>query len=433
MSVNQQSQFFVSQNEKEIGPLTRDEIASRLKSGEFSIVDFVYVEEKSDWITLLEFFPDVDPQPVTEKEVSPQEKLEAAPEVTSDVTSDITSDVTPPALDESTHTGAVLLLDEMPIEELNQNTPPPIIPESDQPSAPSDVIIMSGTVASGEQAQEGLAREQEQVQTLDENTLVEAVPEDSVIKAILKEVESQSVIENKPASPKAPLHNEPLRNEPKEANDGATRAAKSSASQPSSNLLVMKGGIGDLELVHFQAGQVSLCLDGSVSQDLQVELVSPIRVKAAQAEKITLKRSSDAIEVGQNIQIELEALDRFGNIDTSFSKEFSLEVGGACEGGGRIHFESGRAKAILTNRKAESVQVALIDTSKTGVDVSEAHVLLQFKAGPAVRLTFIAPEEVTAGEPIKVQVKAVDAYGNLAADYSGDLKVEATSDDSRSA
>lgn len=52
-----QTQFYIYSNGQQEGPFTIGEIESRMKSHQLSMGDYIYVEEKSDWIMLMDFEP----------------------------------------------------------------------------------------------------------------------------------------------------------------------------------------------------------------------------------------------------------------------------------------------------------------------------------------------------------------------------------------
>lgn len=296
---NRQERFMVSHEEKEFGPLTREEIAARLRSGEFSVVDFVYVEEQADWITLLEFCPEVNL---------------ASPSVGS-------------ALKEP-------------------GTPAP---------APAPKVSETGTEKTVEKQR------------------VKSSPAVSSEKAIpLEKVE-------------------------------------------------LKGGLGTIDLVQFAAGQVRLSVQGTLESPQPLPLV----VRAAPAEKVTIKGPAEGV-AGETCAFHLEAVDKFGNRDSAFSGSVSVVLSGSAQGAGTVKFKDGQAKFDLTNKVAESVVVKLSDAEKTGLDVN-ASATIAIHAAKATRLVLVAPEEAVAGQPVKVTVKAVDAFGNLATQFGGEVKLEVDS------
>ncbi len=61
-----QKLFMVSRNDQNQGPFSREEILRRFSKGELAAENFVFVEDRTDWVTLLEFFPEVTPQPLVQ-------------------------------------------------------------------------------------------------------------------------------------------------------------------------------------------------------------------------------------------------------------------------------------------------------------------------------------------------------------------------------
>ena len=52
--MNEQKKFFISHEGTQIGPFTIDEIVAKVKSSELTIVDFIFEEDKNDWMPLIE-------------------------------------------------------------------------------------------------------------------------------------------------------------------------------------------------------------------------------------------------------------------------------------------------------------------------------------------------------------------------------------------
>lgn len=324
-----QERFIVSHEEKEHGPFTREEITERLKSGEFSVVDFVYVEAQSDWITLLEFCPDVTP------------------------------------------------------------------------GMSSGTTVSANVSATTSPAQTEPVKAREPTPEVVEQVAVERVA-----------VEPKPVEKSEQASPVTasitPRKEETLK--------------KSARTTASADKIELKGGMGTIDLVQFAAGQVRLTVQALEGKNLERPQPTPVTVKPAPAAKITLKGPSESV-VGEACVFRLMALDQYDNRDTSFSGSITVSVSGSAEGGGAVRFSQGEAQVTITDKVAESVTIRMEDAEKRGLDVSLG-ASVQFVAGPAARFVLVAPEETVAGEPLKVTVKAVDAFGNLATGFGGEVKVE---------
>ncbi|MCB0407000.1 MAG: DUF4339 domain-containing protein, partial [Bdellovibrionales bacterium] len=51
------SQYHISHNGEQLGPFGLPEILEKVKASEFTLMDFIYDESKSDWVLLMEFAP----------------------------------------------------------------------------------------------------------------------------------------------------------------------------------------------------------------------------------------------------------------------------------------------------------------------------------------------------------------------------------------
>lgn len=304
-----QKLFIVSHDDREFGPFTREEISARLKSGEFLVVDFVYVEEQNDWVTLLEFLPETN----TDSRGS----------------------------------------------EVSRATPP------DVPKSAFQVRSGSTAAAKGKAV-----------------SVVNGAP---------------SVAANAPA------------------------ALSKTSARPSQ--IELHGGVGTIEVVQTVAGQMSLRVKSPTGGTLEIPQPFPLTVKAAPAEKLSLKGPTEAV-AGQSFTFHLEAVDRYGNVDVAFTSSVTVNGSGSAQGGGLVKFTAGRAQVTFTDKVAERVTLKIADTEKTGLDVTASHASLVVNPAPAARLTVSAPSDAVAGQPLKITVKAVDAFGNLATGFGGTVKVE---------
>lgn len=318
-----QERFIVSHLDQEKGPFTRDEIVAKLKNGELTVIDFVYVEEKSDWITLLEFVPDA-----------------------------------------------------------NLNTSAPKVTEP-------------------------VAQKAE--------LKVEAKSEPKVETKVETKQEQLKVVEAPKA--KAPEKTPPQAPEKKQASPESARVETAKPEK-----VELKGGQAEIDLVHFAAGQMRLKIKGASGETLELPMPVPIEVKAAPAEKISMTGPSEGV-AGEECVLSFEATDKYGNRDESFSGSITLTTTGSAQGVGVVKFKAGRAETTIVNKVAERIVLKMTDSEKTGLDVSSQSTIL-FKAGQAAKLVLVAPQEVVAGQPAKVTVKAVDAFGNLATSFGGEVKLE---------
>lgn len=329
-----QKQFIVSHDDKEIGPLSKEEISLRIKAGELSVIDFAYVEEKRDWVTLLELLPDANPTGGAQR----AEQIEPVTQVSKSVDLKVVSENPVPVKQEQSH--------------------------------------------------------------------VHAAPKE---KKEHKEARSEAKIEAKPESKSS----DPVKNP-----QGPSR-------------LDLKGGIGSIDLTQFKSGVIQLRVSPVGSQELECPQGVTLNVKPAEAQKIKLSGPAESI-AGQPCVFHLEAVDKYGNCDSSFMGSITLSASGSAQGGGVVRFKSGRAQLTISNKVAERYEIKMVDSEKSGLDTSARHTCV-VKAGPAAKFVLASPQEVVAGQSATVTVKAVDAFGNVATDFSGPVMLEVNSNQSDSA
>lgn len=184
--------------------------------------------------------------------------------------------------------------------------------------------------------------------------------------------------------------------------------------------VTLNGGVGTIELTHFTAGKLKVSV-AEANAGLAAEAVREVVVKGAQAAKLIAIVPPEVV-AGQKTNVIVEARDQWGNRDTTYKGAVTLQLASGMELG-TVKLAEGRGTAVFSVKKADTYVIKLVDSEQRGLDVSTA---CEFKciAGPAAKLLISTPAETTAGEPVKVQVKAVDRYGNLATACNDDVEVE---------
>lgn len=179
----------------------------------------------------------------------------------------------------------------------------------------------------------------------------------------------------------------------------------------------LDGGVGTIELLQYTAGEVQLELK---SEKLKSDGAEKFLVTAAPAASLKIS-GPEQLTAGESCRIEIEAVDKWGNCDTNFSGKISLSLSeGAEVKGGEASLSQGRGSFEFVSKKAEKITVSMgkLNSLDTSANWSVA-----FQAGPAVRLVVESPAEVVAGQPVKVQVRAVDEFGNLATTCNESVKL----------
>jgi hypothetical protein len=326
-----QTRFFVSHNGEEVGPFSMAEIFDKLKTRQLWSVDYIYLDDQADWITLEEFQTKFAKQDTSKINHDPLKMPTPKPEDTVELAGEKPK---PPVLnDELTPTGP--------------------LPDFDFETKPATAAV----------------------------TKVTPPPPTS-----------QSAVTLTP-------------------HDAAT--TKTSAVQ-------LSGGMGVIDLAHFRAETLRLSLIDQNKNELKIKIQTEVQIKSGQASRIVVSGESKAV-AGQDVQLHLEAQDSYGNVDHNFNERISCHVDGSARGGGQVLFKSGRGLCIVSDNVAEKINLAFVDLPK-GFEAMPQQTIA-FAAGPAVQYIIETPKEAVAGQNIKVTVKAVDAFGNLATDATGTVQL----------
>lgn len=197
----------------------------------------------------------------------------------------------------------------------------------------------------------------------------------------------------------------------------ATQKEENKKSESKTDLVTLEGGVGTIELLQYTAGEVQLEIK---SDKLKSDGTEKFVVSAAPATTLKLN-GPEQLTAGESCCLEIEATDKWGNCDTQFSGKVSVSLSeGAEVKGGEVTFKQGRGVFEFVSKKAEKITATL---GKSGsLDTSATWAVL-YQAGPAVKLVVESPTEVVAGQPIKVQVRAVDQFGNLATTCNESVKL----------
>lgn len=321
-----QEKFSISHKNQEIGSFSKSEIIAKVKAGELSALDFVFVNEKNDWVPLLEFLP---------------------------------SDAMAPA-------------DAKPTSALPPKAPPrpPVAPaHAPPPKSPPPQLVAP------------------------------KVPPPRVAAT----------------NPSVKVEASDIRPVPGEKKRGK---------------ISLKGGVGQIELMHYAAGTLKLALLDEEKRGLSLDKPHELVVKADQATKFVIHAPKEAV-AGQETTLTIEAQDKWGNRDTEYSGSIAAVLSNGSDLG-QSQFNSGKATMTFTATKAEVVSVRLVDSAKTGLDIS-ATCEVNYVAGPAAKLVISTPEASVAGQPVRVEVRAVDQYGNLATTCNDDIDLEVSSEELKTA
>lgn len=184
----------------------------------------------------------------------------------------------------------------------------------------------------------------------------------------------------------------------------------------------LKNGFGEIELPLSNPGEVELLIKNS-STTLPTQGSLKISVKAAHP--VELRWSVIDMEtVGKEVEVLVHAVDELGKVCTGFSQDYQVHIESETETNTPLKIQNGTGRLHLKNTKAEVWTLTLSQHGQREQLLLPAPHLLTWQPGPAARLVLDGPTEYIAGHPIKVRVKAVDQFGNLAETYQGTVVLE---------
>lgn len=180
----------------------------------------------------------------------------------------------------------------------------------------------------------------------------------------------------------------------------------------------MVDGRGELTLGELKPGHLSVRImhEGLEAEELHLD-VRP-------AEPVRVRWTPPASHVvGHELELRFEAVDADDRVCAGFSGEFTVVTGGGAKKRHDVKTIDGVGVVRWTHTKAEAWTVHLEHRGRSPLVLPAKH-KLEWLAGPAHRLVVDGPTDFHAGMPLKVQVKAVDAYGNVARDFQGTVVLD---------
>lgn len=279
-----------------------------------------------------------------------------------------------------------------PIASANSSAPPPINvkkePKKAPPPAPPEAIALAATSPS-------INLSSFSITDITVPSLNVPVPKE-VEPVVEIELETKTSIP-KPAPVSAPVVATPV------------------VSQDTASKLMMVDGIAEVDLSTLVPGKVELVMNNA-GQEIKLNL----QVRSAEPAKIEWTILNMTPTVGQDLEVLCRAHDKNGHLCSEFSGPFSLK---ANDRDYKFEISKGSATVKFQQTKAERCILTLHNHGSKALEMPMA-VNVEWQPGPAVGLILDGTPELVAGSTQKVQVKAVDKYGNLAKSFQGTLNLE---------
>jgi hypothetical protein len=189
--------------------------------------------------------------------------------------------------------------------------------------------------------------------------------------------------------------------------------------QPAPTKVKLTNGFGEIDLSPMPPGRVAV-----TAQDSVLTGHEPLHIQVKPAEPVEVVWSfANQQTVGQDLEIQMKALDEQGRICLGFNDHFTLQIRGGVSKDVMITTVDGLSTLRLHQEKAENWSLQLTYSGSRRLRMPEKRAV-EWQAGPASKLVIEGPSEYTAGLPLKVQVRAVDLYGNTAKQYQGTVVLE---------
>jgi hypothetical protein len=397
--------FVVSHLDQQLGPFDEQELKMKWAAGEILPIDYVYDEEKQDWILLADRFlwaakPVKDdgsaPPPIREVNIAKRPTPPSGPTKIEAPKVAAPAAQAPPPMAASAPTPAptVTLSNSAPVTEtlkeamniiryteIGTHKPQP----KQEPKPEPKAAAPSETTAK---------KEHSSYLKLDMITSLPTVelPVPEVTIPIITAVEQ----------PPAP--------------------APKAATVTTDTKVTLVNGVAEIEFTPTAPGHVELYVKDTTGADIRSVEPLHVNVKALEPSEVRWEYPSMQT-VGENVQVKIEALDDRGHVCEHYSDQYLIQVRGSVSQDIAVNMTGGRGVALFNHTKSEIWTVSLHYSGTKNVRLPEPSEL-QWKPGPAVKLVIDGPQEYLAGDNMKVKVKAVDAFGNTADTYQGTVALE---------
>lgn len=143
-----------------------------------------------------------------------------------------------------------------------------------------------------------------------------------------------------------------------------------------------------------------------------------VTVKATNFD-IVLDNNSAAI--GSNITGIVKAVDAFGNLDTSYNSDVSINAGGSAAGGGVVNIENGIGSFSFTDATPETLSLTLSSSTGTISQLTESE-SIEF-TNQATQFVILSIADTASGANATVTIEARDHNGNKVGSYNDDVNL----------
>ena len=203
-----------------------------------------------------------------------------------------------------------------------------------------------------------------------------------------------------------------------EVEEDVTLVASGSA-VPARQTVNVQAGVGVAQIRDTVSEVVVLSLEDENDPPTRASVVSVqnVRVSAVEAESFFIDDPGTQ-QAGSDMTIEIQAHDKFGNVDTTFDGSITAATTGAATGAGRVTIANGRGILALSDQRAEAINISLVrEVGDSPLDNSHSR-MIDIVPGPLAVIAIVKPREREVGVNATVTITALDGFANVVTEES---------------
>ncbi len=202
-----------------------------------------------------------------------------------------------------------------------------------------------------------------------------------------------------------------------------TLQVSGNATLPTAGGLVdIVNGVGTIEVHDLTVETVTLSLVDTEATGLDVSSVEDVDFGPAAATKFVIVDPADSVQ-GAPVMVTVRAENDFGDLDTNYNQDVTLQVTGSAtlpSAGGLVDIINGAGVIEVNDLSAETVNLSLIDSESTGLDVSAVQDVV-FALAPATKFIIINPQDSLRGVAVSVTVRAENDFGDIDVNFQDNV------------
>ncbi|MGQ0826941.1 MAG: hypothetical protein ACT4ON_00965 [Bacteroidota bacterium] len=189
-------------------------------------------------------------------------------------------------------------------------------------------------------------------------------------------------------------------------------------------IVTIVNGTGTIQVTDNVTETVTLTLEDVGNTGLDVSSTQDIVFTLAAATQFVIADPSDSIQ-GVAVTVTVTARNEFGYIDINYNEDVTLVASGNATGEGLVNIVNGTGTLQINDTTNETVQLSLLDSEDTELDVSSTQEVV-FGIAPATKFVIIDPADSVQGTAVTVTVQAQNQFGTVVSNYQNDVTLVAS-------